>query len=310
MLIYRDEWSKANGHLEYIGQLEGEIAVKVKEADELRSENDALKAENTRLTDLTRMLLSSSAFSTFLNDLSSSGPTVMNTPAASASHNAPATQQQIQPKSRKDANPHQTNLQSQQQSNTQIGMALIPEQTMDFAAFDPTSNAWAGNMDYGFNNAQVFSVMALPPEPNIDSIDCGILSGKFSNSVGPYSSDDAKDSTPSIERMPIAEKVPEVKSESVMLFDDSEFDESDPAFALFVDSPSQPKPTHADEEYRVFGAIELEKAVARFDIIIDDGSDDSSNDGTVSSTVMARFECMCLNLEAASSRIAAVTSHL
>lgn len=256
------------------------------------------------------MLLSSSAFSTFLNDLSSTGTPTINAPTASASHHAPAAQQQMHPKPRKDANPHQQNMHSQQQSNTQIGMALIPEQTVDFAAFDPTSNAWAGNMDYGFNNAQVFSVMALPQEPNIDSIDCGILSGKSSNSVGPYSTEEVKDNTPSIERMPVVEKVPDVKSECVKPLDDSEFDESDPAFALFVDSPSQAKPTHADEEYQVFGAIELEKAVARFDTIIDDASDTSSEDGSFSSAAMARFERMCFNLEATSSRIAAITSHL
>ena len=256
------------------------------------------------------MLLSSPAFSTFLNDLSNNAGPVINAPAASASHHTPAAQQQMQPKPRKDANPHQQNMQSRQQGNTQIGMALIPEQTVDFATFDPTSNAWAGNMDYGFNNAQVFSVMELPQEPHINSIDCGILSGKFSNSVGLYSSEDAKDSTPSIERMPIVEKLSEAKSECVNPLDDPEFDESDPAFALFVDSPSQPKPSYANEEYQVFGAIELEKAVARFDIIIEDGSDDSSEDGAVSPTVMARFERLCFSIEAASSRIAAITLHL
>merc|ERR1712230_262179 len=72
---------------EYIGQLEGEIAVKVNENTDLRNQNRALMEENTRLSDLTRMLLSSPSFSGFLDTLASN-------PAAAQT--AQAVQQQPQ----------------------------------------------------------------------------------------------------------------------------------------------------------------------------------------------------------------------
>lgn len=304
----------ANTLLEYIGQLEGEIATKVQEADELKTENEALKAENTRLTDLTRMLLSSPAFSSFLNDLSSAGngqpaPVPAATPVRPSSSGIIPTQPL-----RKDANPHQGQLQNQAQSRTQVGMTLVPETSTDFSVFDPTSNAWGGNMDFGFNNAQVFSVTELPEGPPMDSISSGILSGKPSNIVGPYSSDDAKDDAPIIERMPASSP----KSDTTIALDGVcegvELDASNPAFALFVDNPASaskpcvPESMPVEPEYRVFGGIDPEKALARLDLVVH--SDDQDNEGIVSSAVMARFERLCSETEAASSRVAILTAHL
>lgn len=54
---------------EYIGQLEGELHAKSVEADELRVQNETLAAENARLTDLTRALLSSTHFSGSVGDV-------------------------------------------------------------------------------------------------------------------------------------------------------------------------------------------------------------------------------------------------
>ncbi|KAI9887107.1 MAG: hypothetical protein M1823_001097 [Watsoniomyces obsoletus] len=59
--------------VEYIGQLEAELSAKAKESNDLRQENRALRDENTRLSDLTRMLLGSPAFSGFLEQLSTNG---------------------------------------------------------------------------------------------------------------------------------------------------------------------------------------------------------------------------------------------
>ena len=291
--------------LEYIGQLEGEIAGKVKESDDLRAENEALKAENTRLTDLTRMLLSSSAFSSFLNELSSSGVPNASTPAVTSSQTSAASQNQAKPSPPKDANPYQQ-TQNQLNNVTHVGMTMIPEDTMDFSVFDSTSNAWASNMDFGFTNAAVFSVMELPQGPAVDSIDTGILSGKSSNSVGFYSGEDAKDDAPVLEHMPVIEEKHSTPQNSGESTADAEFDDSDPAFALFADSPSTIKNPPQDE-YQIFGEIELEKAVARLDLVVNDGSDE---DGVVSSRTMARFESICASLDAASERISAVTLHL
>ncbi|MCJ1308487.1 hypothetical protein MMC25_002140 [Agyrium rufum] len=225
---------------EYIGQLEGEIATKVKEAEDLRVRNDALESENTRLTDLTRMLLSSPAFSTFLNDLSSNGGTLPASATKSTLAPAPQSQQQqpLPTPTRKDANPHQSQyLQQQQQqqqlhssSNTnnnglehdfQVGMTLVPEpsSSMDFNVFDPTalsstnaSNNWAmgGSNMLGFNgsyNARVFSVFDVPQGPTVDQegIDAGVLSGKVQDLSAGLRKGAEKESVPRFERMP-AEK--------------------------------------------------------------------------------------------------------
>lgn len=305
---------RANTRLEYIGQLEGEIATKVQDADELKAENEALKAENTRLTDLTRMLLSSPAFSSFLNDLSSTGNGIpAPAPAATLARPSSSGTQQSQPL-RKDANPHQRQLQNQSQSRTQVGMTLVPDNSMDFSVFDPANNAWGGNVDFGFNNAQVFSVTELPEGPPMDSINIGILSGKSSNIVGPYSSDEAKDDAPIIERMPASPPKRDTTIASDVICEDIELDASNPAFALFVDYPASALKSYTSEsvsvepEYRVFGGIDPEKAFARLDLVVHD--EDPDNEGVVSSAVMARFERLCSETEAALLRVAVLTAHL
>src|SRR5256885_6591869 len=107
-------------YLEYIGQLEGEVAAKVQEANDLRVQNRQLMEENTRLSDLTRMLLSSQAFSGFLNELSQNGMPAPSTTAATASQPQSQTQSQAQPQpTKKDVNPHQATRQAQNQQ-TQV----------------------------------------------------------------------------------------------------------------------------------------------------------------------------------------------
>ncbi|MCJ1283153.1 hypothetical protein MMC26_002480 [Xylographa opegraphella] len=299
---------------EYIGQLEGELAVKGKEADDLRSENDALKSENIRLTDLTRMLLSSSAFSTFLNDLSTNGLPAVPAPTPSSATSSTSSHQQIQPV-RKDANPNQRQFQTQTQtqSGAQIGMALVPDTQMDFSVFDNTpANAWAANLDIPFNT-QVFSVSELPQGPAVDSIDLGLLSGKSSSSVVSFSSSETKDEVVNFERMPANMEKQQPKEEAEATFVEVELDASNPAFALFVDYPITPtatpsEPQSLESEYQVFGGIELEKAFARVDLVVEDGNQEEG--GEVSSAVMSRFEMICSDMEEACRRVAAITSHL
>ena len=297
--------------LEYIGQLEGEIAAKAQEADDLKAENEALKAENTRLTDLTRMLLSSSAFSSFLNDLSANpasiAPATIPAPAASA----PA-QQQSQT-IRKDANPHQRQLQTHTQSSAQVGMTLIPDTTMDFSVFDPTNTVWGVNMDLGFSNAQVFAVMELPEGPLMDNVDVGLLSGKSSNTIGSYSNGESKEDAPIIERMPAASEKIEDFPEISNVPREDELDASNPAFALFVNYPASTTSStshnvRTESDYSIFGDIQPEKAFARLDLVVND--EVPSENGVVSSAVMARFERLCSETEAVSRRIAALTAHL
>lgn len=174
---------------------------------------------------------------------------------------------------------------------------------MDFSVFDPAGSTWGG-MDFGFNNAQVFSVTELPVGP---AIDVGLLSGKSSNTVGSYPSEDGKVDAPVIERMPQRQDIIESIDVPAIPCDDVDFDETDPAFALFVDGPAVGTPVPTEIHDRIFGSIEPEKAFARYDLAVDDGCD---VEGIVSSAVMARFERACLDMEAASRRVAAATAHL
>ncbi|RMZ88502.1 hypothetical protein DV736_g4257, partial [Chaetothyriales sp. CBS 134916] len=133
---------------EYITQLEGDVAAKNDEANALRVENQQLREENNRLTDLTRMLLSSSAFSSFLQELSQSGPVRQDRP-------------QTQP-ARKDVNPHEGARQVQQQQH--VGMVLMPESNFDMSLFEIRSRPPA----VASNDVHIYAVTALPEEPVID----------------------------------------------------------------------------------------------------------------------------------------------
>ena len=148
--------------LEYIGQLEGEVAAKVDEANALRTENRQLREENNRLTDLTRMLLGSPAFTGFLQELNQSG-------LSETSRQQPRqerTQPQPQP-TRKDINPREAARQLNSQQ-PQVGMAFIPEQKVDLSLFDtPSWNPSIPSTDY-----HVFAVTDVPQGPILDLERC------------------------------------------------------------------------------------------------------------------------------------------
>lgn len=302
----------ADVYIEYIGQLEGEIAAKSSEADELRAKNEELVAENTRLTDLTRMLLSSPAFSTFLNDLSGTGAPASMPEIPRVQSQTPASRAPIAPP-RKDVNPNQSTsgpLPSQN-SNTHVNMTMIPEEnSFQYNATESVNNRWNdSNMDFGgLYDAQVYAVTEVPQGPAVDSMSFAMLHGKRSNFVGSYSSNDSKDGPAEIEPMPaLAEKVemPELierRSQGV------DVDVSDPTFALFIDQPcTSPKPAAMEPEDCIFGEIELEKAFGRLELVIAQDPDECQD---ISSATIERFERLCSRLDAASTRVAAITSHL
>ncbi|KAH8201546.1 hypothetical protein TruAng_004317 [Truncatella angustata] len=154
---------------EYITQLEAEIATKVTENGDLRGQNRALMEENKRLSDLTRMLLASPSFSNFLDHLS------QNPNAAPQQQQLAAQMEQRQPEQRqmpKDVNAYAASRQAQQQ---QIGMVMIPEQSMDFSMLNIAEVTDAYNYQ-----PQVFTVLDTPEMPEIDT---AILSGKTSEIV-------------------------------------------------------------------------------------------------------------------------------
>ncbi|KEF56548.1 uncharacterized protein A1O9_06736 [Exophiala aquamarina CBS 119918] len=159
---------------EYIGQLEGEIAAKTQEANDMRAQNEQLREENNRLTDLTRMLLSSQAFAGFLQELSQSGlpapNTHVNTQQQKQARSQPQPQSQSNPRL-KDVSTNEVSRQMRGQQ-PQIGMALIPETPIDLSAFQ-SSNAWMTALPT--SDFQVYAVTEIPEAP---ALDLEAISGK------------------------------------------------------------------------------------------------------------------------------------
>ncbi|KIX07278.1 uncharacterized protein Z518_01931 [Rhinocladiella mackenziei CBS 650.93] len=208
---------------EYIGQLEGEVAAKSQEANDLRVQNQQLREENNRLTDLTRMLLSSQAFSGFLQELSQSGASAPNTQNNSQTQKPAPNQPQP---TRKDIGAHEAANQMQLQQ-PQVGMALIPEVPVDLSTLQ-SSNGWMTALPT--NDFQVYAVTELPEPPILD---LESLSGKSkSNSSASSSSKD----TP---------RLPEVANEFANTQDEPNVPQVDEsvsldrgAFALYFDAPA------------------------------------------------------------------------
>jgi len=271
---------------EYIGQLEGEIATKVNENSDLRAQNRILMDENTRLSDLTRMLLSSPSFSGFLDTLSTNPAAVPQQQQQQATPTSATQQTQAENRQvRKDINPYAAQQQMQQE---QIGMAMIPEHTMDFSMLDL-------NGDGGFSyQPQVFSVLSMPEAV----IDTSVLSGKTSNFIGRFESEDEKVEMPTIERMPVKEEAPVTLPTPIV---DEEFD-ADPSFALFTDSVSAPvtAPLVKLDTISFFG-IESEKALARIELV------DATEDEATAAMAMARVQRLYDSIEAATERLEALT---
>ncbi len=280
--------------------MEGEIAAKSSEADDLKAKNSELKAENLRLTNLTRMLLSSDAFSGFLQELAESGKGTQELASV-----MPTTQSELvkteplQPAPRKDVNVHQDVLQEGQLENdagVQIEMTLMPDPPPIYVRGDLMNlNNW-GDIDL-----RVYAVTDLPEGPAPDHDNFGMLSGKPSNGVVPHPAGDSKAEVPVVECMPAPHTVePVLDPENVN--DHIDFDETDPAFALFADAPSN-SANPAISPSEMFGTIELEKVFSRLELVVGDVGSDGSME--ISESTKEKFERLCSTLEDSSTRISA-----
>lgn len=262
-------------------------------------QNRALLEENKRLSDLTRMLLSSPSFSNFLDQLSSNSQVLppqqplqhpQHPPVPPQSQPTIKTERlpEQQPQPPKDANPYAV--------QQQIGMALIPEQDMDLSLFSPND---VFNMQ-----PQVFAVVETPEVTSV--IDPDMLSGKSSNFVGEtFESEDEKVEVAAPE-LPAKIFTPEVKdqqaeSEEEVL--DDEF-ENDPEFALYHSSPgpvSSDAPVELDTDgfnhVDIFGGIEPEKVLARYELV------DAPEEEEKAVLAMARVQRISASLEPVRSRL-------
>lgn len=265
---------------EYIGQLESEIASRTNEAHELRLQNRQLFEENARLNDLARMLLGSPHFANFLNEMPDNTvpPQIQAQQQPQPQQPAPQPNMQAVPK---EAPRHQ---EFQMQQNHQPAMVMVPNQSMDASMMN--NAGWNSGIDMNYGNTPVFAVLDVPEGP---ALDVAALSGKSSTSL----SDSSKDEAPVLDRP--ESQTSTQQSDIGVANPDVEIDESDPAFALFVDSPA---PATASDDIS-FDGVQTDKATPHFELVVDQTAASQN-----------RFNYLCSSIEAAFDRVSLVTSHL
>jgi hypothetical protein len=248
--------------------------------------------ENTRLTDLTRMLLSSQAFSSFLSELS-------GTTLPSSANSLPQSQSQSQPQpTQKDVNPHQIARQLQDQKH-QIGMATIPERSVDFPLVDRNISASSWNAGVDLNNFPVYSLTSLPEGP---ALDIESLSGKSTEDYPFRAPAAVKSDMPVIQYPRSLIEVEGLATTPTTTHDSPDVDIDGTAFSLYAEpvfTPSKSSTHGADTAHR---KADSKEAKPLFGLGSHVEIDEAGS--------AARLELMCSRLDAVSARIAAVTSHL
>ncbi|KAF3481095.1 uncharacterized protein GIQ15_03854 [Arthroderma uncinatum] len=284
---------------EYIGQLEGEVAAKTNEANELRLRNNALTEENARLSNFTRMLLSSPHFTPLLNELTANGiPPNLGGQGQGAVPQLPS-QPTVTKEEGIEQLPQEISL-----PNLQTGLPVVPEQGFDFSSIDVGDQGWNSGIDFNFANPSVFPVLDVPTGP---SLDMEAITGKSSNFVGPLPSDESKDVIPSIDAVPFGvEKVETSKESSSISTADLDIDETDPSFALFIDQPTTVSKPSSDNLFR---GVQLDNISAKFDLVVE-GSTTDSTSKEVSPAARRDFERLCASIEAPFHHISQLTAHL
>lgn len=253
---------------EYIGQLEGEVAVKVNEANDLRTENRLLREENARSRAFIERLLRHQAFTPFLDELSREESLQPKTPMASM----PSTS--TPPVSA----PAPASFQNQQfggvsqAENTHVGMTLIPETQFDFSSLNinnTNNGSWGVNNGFGFQQPRVFAVHELPEGP-VNPLDTEAMSGKGYSAVfsaeDDSSVDEVKPDYPVIER-PVHSETPAYAG-PVEDEDEDDLYSSSPAPSASVATVSAPLENHE------ILFTNPEKAFAHFTIVISDEAEE------------------------------------
>ncbi|KXS99077.1 hypothetical protein AC579_9197 [Pseudocercospora musae] len=164
---------------EYIGQLEGEVAIKTQESNSLRQENQALLAENERYRGLIETLLRHPAFTPFINDISKD-PSLLMPPQQQpqcqqqpSMHQTPNPQpaQPHQPQGQQDMKPDFLNFdasqlqlpQSQPEQQQHVNLAMIPEENFSKLNLSGYQQRSGNFNNYGVN---AYAVTGLPSGPD------------------------------------------------------------------------------------------------------------------------------------------------
>jgi hypothetical protein len=254
---------------EYIGQLEGEVAMKVNEANELRAQNRLLMEENARSRAFIERLLRHQAFTPFLEELSRDESLQSKAPMTSMpSTSTPST-----------AAPAPAQFQQQQQfngmsqpENTHVGMTMVPEPQIDFAMLNLNNNngnTWGANNGFNFQQPVAFAVTELPEGPS-NPLDIEAMSGKGYSAIL-----NAEDDSP-VEEVkadyPVIERP--VQSEPATGAVD-ETEEVDDEYDLYYSSsaPSAAAPTPLEDHEALF--TNPEKAFAHYSLVISDEANEA-----------------------------------
>jgi hypothetical protein len=253
------------------------------------------------------MLLSSPHFSQFLDEMNANG-IPFNNPTQPAQPQAQPSQPQPQPQPQqhpvmsqppmqstipKEATPAHPTQDFTTSQTPHVGMVMVPQQTMDVSAMNLNSG-WNSGIDMNYANASVFAVLEVPEPPAIDT---EYLSGKGSG-LASYlpQPPSAKDEAPVLEPLPVAER--STGSDIGVEDPEYEIDESDPAFALFKDSPAA-APVDA-LIISSFDGLRSDKPAPVYELIVE-------NESRAAERQLAHF---CHDMEAAFQRVSLVTSHL
>lgn len=267
------------------------MAARTNEVHELRLQNRALFEENTRLSELAHMLLASPHFSSFLNDMPDTGVPAQNQPAPQQQSQPQPQQAAPQPTMQasvpKDANFNHNPQEFQMQQNPQVMM--VPQQNMDSSAMVMNNGSWNSGIDMNYGNTNVFAVLDIPQGPVLDA---EVLSGK-SSPLGV--SECSKDERPVIDNP--ADDAP--SRDIGVANPDVDLDESDPAFALFIDSPVS---VSSKDDAPSFDGVRPEKSSPHFELVVERSE--------VTTATKSRFAHLCHSIEAAFERVSSVTSHL
>jgi hypothetical protein len=279
---------------EYITQLEGEVAVKVNEANDLKLQNRALLEENARFRSLTEKLLGHAAFRPFLEELSRD-PEMASSFAAVVSNSTSSASATPQPQIKKDVNPYEFANNGQQgfsNSQTQhVGMTLVPETQVDFGQL-----SWGiGNMGLSnFAQPQVFAVLEVPEEP----VDVTALSGKHAaeDDDAEETFESAKLDAPAEIEAPAKDVPADVAEEKqTATIEAPEFDEQDPAFTLYATTSPNPAagPT-LEDAVTLLSQLPTEKS-PQYELVSESDSQEMSS---VFAKNCARLDAACRRMDA------------
>lgn len=254
--------------------------------------------ENARSRAFIEKILRHPAFHPFLEDLSRD-ESITKPSAAPAPTPAPA---------RRDSSIYglaqQPHLQapSHHQTNSHVGMTLIPETPLDMSLLN-LGNTWTmpNGLPFTFQQPRVFAVTELPEGPAAP-LDVAALSGK----VEAYSDEpEAEEAESDLKHdYPVVDSAP---AEVAIELSDAEVDEDDgnPSFALYVNTPAPASTvpasaTSASEPKAI--TIESSKS-SRFALVTSEEDCDDTEQ-----SLMERLERMCARIEPVHQRLQDTTS--